>query len=151
MTDKPYSKEAICEHMVQWFLQNYEDAAESTPVDGGEYVYIWGGPVDAREELDDKFGGLFHEDLIEAATETLEEDDEATPIGSLAVAECDSCGGHWIVPLPLSGPQDPELLEGVCEDCQKDRDVEKPLTFRKYMLTDPILGWPELPAGWLTL
>src|SRR5262249_3792943 len=36
------------EAMVEWFRQNFEDPAESTPYEGG-YVYICGGPYAARE------------------------------------------------------------------------------------------------------
>jgi len=57
----------------------------------------------------------------------------------IIIAECDYCKGRWFVP-PERG-DDPALLEGVCGDCQPDRDVDMPLTF-SYVL-------PELPKGWL--
>jgi hypothetical protein len=74
MSDKPYTADAIRDHVVQWFLQNYESVEENTPRDSGEWVYIWGEPVDAREELDSQFGGLFAEEMIEAAAKTLEDE-----------------------------------------------------------------------------
>jgi hypothetical protein len=40
--------------MVSWFFATYEDPANSTPYDGG-YVYLCGGPYDAREELEADF------------------------------------------------------------------------------------------------
>jgi len=45
------------EAMVEWFRDNFEDPAEETPYEGAEggYIYIWGGPYDAREELEDAF------------------------------------------------------------------------------------------------
>src|SRR6516164_4356205 len=49
--------------MVDWFFANFEDPAESTPYDGG-YVYIWGGPYDAREELNEAFGVVATERAI---------------------------------------------------------------------------------------
>ena len=57
--------------MVDWFFANFEDPAESTPYDGG-YVYIWGGPYDAREELNEAFGVVATERAIEAAVEQIE-------------------------------------------------------------------------------
>ena len=41
------------EMMIEWFHQNYEDPAESTPYESAEggYIWIWGGPYDARDEL----------------------------------------------------------------------------------------------------
>ena len=44
------------------------------------------------------------------------------------VAECERCGEKWRV--PTAGQVDPNLLEGVCMECQADSDVERPLTFR---------------------
>jgi len=42
--------EDAIEAMVSWFFENFEDPAHSTPWDGG-YVYIWGGPYDAADEI----------------------------------------------------------------------------------------------------
>lgn len=41
------------ETMRAWFLENYEDPAHRTPYESkeGGYIYIWGGPYDAHEEL----------------------------------------------------------------------------------------------------
>jgi hypothetical protein len=38
--------------MADWFLANFENPAHSTPCDEGAYVYIWGGPYFADEELE---------------------------------------------------------------------------------------------------
>lgn len=55
--------------MKQWFLENYEDPAERTPYESAEggYIWIWGGPYDAQEEL----GGYFHEYADESAIDEL--------------------------------------------------------------------------------
>jgi hypothetical protein len=47
--------EAAVDAMVEWFFDNFEDPVNSTPWEDG-YVYIWGGPYDASEELEDTFG-----------------------------------------------------------------------------------------------
>src|SRR3981189_3118800 len=62
------------ELMVPWFHQNYEDPSQRTPHDEGEFVYIWGGPYDARDELSAKFGDIASEALIEEAIAEVQED-----------------------------------------------------------------------------
>jgi len=62
--------------MVEWFGQNYEDPAERTSyvsAEGG-YLWNWGGPYDAREELYDKFGDIVSEALIEEVAKEVEAD-----------------------------------------------------------------------------
>jgi hypothetical protein len=53
--------------MRTWFFANYEDPAESTPYESAEggYQYIWGGPYEPEEELQDEFGGLVPDKVIE--------------------------------------------------------------------------------------
>jgi hypothetical protein len=61
------------ELMIEWFHFNFEDPVNETPRDDGEYIYPWGGPFDAREQLGDKFGDLVSEDLIESVAEHVEQ------------------------------------------------------------------------------
>ena len=63
---------ALCE----WFLWNFEDPANETPHDSSEggYIYIWGGPYDAHEQLSEKFEELVGLDVVEAAVEQVESD-----------------------------------------------------------------------------
>jgi hypothetical protein len=72
------------ERMVKWFFKNYEDAAERTPFESAEggYQFIWGGPYDAREVLEEMFGSNTDEKLIEQAAN-----------------EIDNQGSDW-VPVP---------------------------------------------------
>jgi hypothetical protein len=46
------------EYMRHWFHQNFEDPANETPCNSreGGYLYIWGGPYSAHEQLFDEFG-----------------------------------------------------------------------------------------------
>ncbi|KDM65488.1 hypothetical protein ACIDI_103c00010 [Acidiphilium sp. JA12-A1] len=62
------------ELMIDWFGQNYEDPAERTPYDSAEggYLWIWGGPHDARDVLYTKFGSLVSEGLIDEAAQEIE-------------------------------------------------------------------------------
>lgn len=52
--------------MKTWFFQHYEDPAEHTPYESkeGGYIYIWGGPYEAIEELESEFGNLVSEEII---------------------------------------------------------------------------------------
>jgi hypothetical protein len=64
------------ELMIQWFHQNFEDPAENTPYESAEggYQWIWGGPSDARDELNSMFDGLASETLIEEVADHIERD-----------------------------------------------------------------------------
>lgn len=55
----------IVQTLVDWFIQNYEDPAEGVPYEG-EYIYIFGGPYDAKEELFDQFPNV-SENIIQQA------------------------------------------------------------------------------------
>ncbi len=59
--------------MRTWFFQNYEDPAERTPYESAEggYIWIWGGPYEARECLEEEFGGLVPDEEIEELAEEL--------------------------------------------------------------------------------
>lgn len=64
------------EIMKEWFARNYADPAENTPYETAEggYIYIWGGPYYAREELMEEFGLLIDEQLINDLSNVLEEE-----------------------------------------------------------------------------
>jgi len=51
-------KEEQITFLYEWFDWNFEDPAEMTPHDSSEggYIYIWGGPYDAQDELYGRFG-----------------------------------------------------------------------------------------------
>ncbi len=55
------------EAMIDWFHANFEDPAENTSYSTGEGGYLWnyGGPHDASEELYEKFDGIASQALIE--------------------------------------------------------------------------------------
>jgi hypothetical protein len=58
--------------MVEWFGQNFEDPSEHTPRDDGEFVYVWGGPHDARDELNNASACTASNDEIVEAIERVE-------------------------------------------------------------------------------
>ena len=59
-----------------WFYSFFADPAYETPYNGreGGYLYIHGGPYDAREEIEAEFGYLVDHNIIEAAIELVESD-----------------------------------------------------------------------------
>lgn len=63
------------EALVEWFHSNYEDPANRLPYETreGGYQWIYGGPYDAREELQGQFPGE-DDDIINAAVEEIEAD-----------------------------------------------------------------------------
>lgn len=66
----------------EWFRANYEDPANRLPYESAEggYLWIWGGPYDAREELEGNFGGIASDHVIEElAAELTEENWEWAP------------------------------------------------------------------------
>jgi hypothetical protein len=71
---KDMSREDKIEYMRQWFNENYENPVNSCPYESSEggYIYIWGGPYDAKEELDSKFSEIIEDDIIQELVDDLE-------------------------------------------------------------------------------
>ena len=68
--------EELQEAVKAWFLSNFEDPAEETPYNGreGGYQWIWGGPYDAREEIEGYFENSIPQEIVDAVVEELERD-----------------------------------------------------------------------------
>jgi hypothetical protein len=69
----PEGQKRIIKH---WFLEHYENPAESTPYESAEggYIYIWGGPHEADEVLWSEFGEIIPENFLLEIAEELEEE-----------------------------------------------------------------------------
>ena len=74
--DDQEARESAVQEMLEWFGERYEDPVHRTPYESAEggYIWIWGGPYDATEELESKFGGEYPEEWIQQAVEVLEQD-----------------------------------------------------------------------------
>jgi len=61
------SRDTQIDIMRNWFHANYEDPVENSPYESAEggYLYIWGGPYDPEEELQNEFSGLVPDEVIE--------------------------------------------------------------------------------------
>lgn len=70
------SLEEAVDRIKVWFLENFEDPVESTPYDGSEggYQYIWGGPYDTRDIIENVFADTASSELIKEAIGALEAD-----------------------------------------------------------------------------
>ncbi|HOZ06214.1 MAG TPA: PIN domain-containing protein [Arenimonas sp.] len=64
---KTLSKAAQKAEILQWFHSNYADPVEDCPFESreGGYQFIWGGPFDAREEVESEYGGIASDRLID--------------------------------------------------------------------------------------
>jgi hypothetical protein len=71
---KRASRERQIEYMRFWFAKHFEDPTEETPFNSeeGGYLYIWGGPYDAAEQLGDEFGDFISEDRIREVVDYVE-------------------------------------------------------------------------------
>lgn len=69
----PYPRKITVDSIAEWFFENYKDPVEGVPSDDGEYVYVYGGPYQANEELFEHFPDV-DENVINAAVEKIEED-----------------------------------------------------------------------------
>lgn len=69
------SREEIAEEIKEWFSRHFEDPVESCPYESreGGYIYIYGGPYDAREEIESEFCGLVNDEIIDEVASELEE------------------------------------------------------------------------------
>jgi hypothetical protein len=71
---KRLSRNRQLAYMEGWFRNFYEDPVHSLPyvsAEGG-YQYIYGGPYDANETLQDEFGGVIGLNLIEELADDLQ-------------------------------------------------------------------------------
>jgi hypothetical protein len=70
------SRDEQIELMREWFLSRYCDPANETPYESAEggYIWIWGGPYYSGEELQERFGGIVDDDVIDALVEDLDRD-----------------------------------------------------------------------------
>ena len=73
---KRLSKKRQLEVMEAWFRSKYQDPAHDTPHNTreGGYQYIWGGPYDASDELQNEFGGVIRYEVIEKLVDSLQDE-----------------------------------------------------------------------------
>jgi hypothetical protein len=107
--------------MESWFRSKYENPAVRTPYDSedGDYVWIWGGPFDALDELRTEFDGVVPDDVIEALANDLSSD-------------CD----EW-APVESDDDYDHELLEVITSSRDPRADLHESLQIVSRLLLQP--------------
>ena len=71
-----YEKDDLIEMIHYWFNKNHINPAENCPVDRGEYIYIYGGPIRPEEALNEEFEGIVREGILYDALEQLPDNDD---------------------------------------------------------------------------
>jgi RiboL-PSP-HEPN len=67
------SEETQIAAMRSWFFDNFQDPVHETPYDSreGGYIYLHGGPYNAKEELTSRFDGVVPEEIINKLADEL--------------------------------------------------------------------------------
>jgi hypothetical protein len=60
------------ERMKEWFFAHYTNPLDNSPYNDG-YVFIWGGPYDARRILNQEYEGTVPDEVIEELADELDE------------------------------------------------------------------------------
>ncbi len=108
--------------MTEWFLENFEDPSHDLPYDKekGGYIWLWGGPYDARDELEEAFPDATPQELKQALLEleqngvqewapnTHRVEDDSDVIYDLGIQDYD---GTERRPLPEDDPHKFTLVE----------------------------------------
>ncbi|MEJ8563501.1 hypothetical protein QTO30_21190 [Yoonia sp. GPGPB17] len=70
------SKDQKIRMMVSWFHAHFEDPAHRTPYESreGGYQWIWGGPHEANDEVQDEFGEVVEYEIMKEAIDEIESD-----------------------------------------------------------------------------
>lgn len=70
------SIEESVELIKDWFFENFEDPVVMTPYESreGGYQYIWGGPYNTRDIIENVFADVASDELLKAAIDELEND-----------------------------------------------------------------------------
>src|SRR5688572_21140591 len=66
-------RDAQLETMEAWFRSMFEDPAQRTPYESreGGYIWIWGGPYDAADQLHSEFDGVVPDQVIDELADEL--------------------------------------------------------------------------------
>jgi hypothetical protein len=119
------------EAIVDWFCSNFEDPCHHTMRNDGEYVFLWGDPQSARDELEVAFPSV-DEKLIDAAVGCIEEDGgfDWVPAQCRMIEEAPAKGSTRIAPLYVSEDEDlrwrHEMHDKLSEYRRERRDARGP-------------------------
>lgn len=127
------SLEDAVEAITNWFFENFEDPAHETPYNGreGGFLYIHGGPYEARDVIENVFAGTASEELIDAAVEAVEDEGilEWAPSG-------------WRVQ-----PPDDEEIDSTISSEADTRARHQEMLVRLTALEEALTALPSAPPG----
>jgi hypothetical protein len=108
--------------MEEWFRSRFEDPAQRTPYESAEggYIWVWGGPFDAEEELRNEFEGIVPDAIIE---------DLAASLGG----ECP----EW-APVEHQDDYDAGLFEAVSANARARQTLDDGLGTIRTLLAVPV-------------
>jgi len=66
-----YTNEDLIEMLHYWFNENYIDPAEICPYEKGEYIYIYGGPIEPEEAFNKEFKEIIETNILQKALQEL--------------------------------------------------------------------------------
>ena len=110
-----------------WFRGEFEDPVQSTPYDSAEggYIWIWGGPCDALEELYDEFEGTVPYEAIKRLAAELD-------------AEC----SEW-APIPDEDDYDHTFYEVISSNIARFENFNLSIEVIEELLAQELIGRPQ--------
>lgn len=157
------SKEQIA-MIVEWFGQQFEDPQNDTPYnkDLGGYVYLWGGPFDASDQIQAEFSDAVDFDTMMLAVESVQdggtvewapqtggdfyEHPEDDRVASGEIVDGD---GDWPPTIPDRPPlpPEPEARADVIRRLDELEAIVQPLldTFEAEVQAPPMMGHNNPP------
>jgi hypothetical protein len=126
------AKGAAVEAITAWFLSNFEDPVHSTPYESAEggYQYIWGGPYEARDIIENVFSGHARELVIEDAINELENESSV-----------------WVPASSRQQPPEPDVDEPDPIEVQSPEQLHQAVKQRISDLEDLLDKVPRPPSG----
>jgi hypothetical protein len=151
--------------MVEWFERQFEDPQNETPYNKelGGYVYLWGGPFDANDQIQEEFSEAVDFDTILLAVERVQDDgtvewapqtsgdfyehpEEDDRVASGEIVDGDA---EWppIIPDRPPVPPEPEARADVIRRLDELEAIVQPLldTFEVEVQAPPMMGHNNPP------
>lgn len=151
--------------MVEWFERQFEDPQNETPYNKelGGYVYLWGGPFDANDQIQEEFSEAVDFDTMMVAVERVQDDgtvewapqtggdfyehpEEDDRVASGEIVDGD---GDWppIIPDQEPIPPEPEARADVIRRLDELEAMVQPLldTFEVEAQAPPMMGHNNPP------
>jgi len=126
------SKTAAIDAITEWFLTNFEDPVHNTPYESAEggYQYIWGGPYEARDIIENVFTGRARDSIIEETISQLENE-----------------SSEWVPSSSRQQPPEPDFDEPDPIETQSPEQLHQVMKERIAELEEALEKAPKPPSG----